>query len=140
MTGTDIVVARLLAVSAVTTLVGSRVRALMLAQGDTLPAIRVSLVVDLHDLHLRGGAGVHRERVQVDAYATTLAAARAVADAALGAFAAGVATGLHGWSGSIGSPATVVDRIEALTRVEAFDADERQQCIVTQDFEVQYRR
>jgi hypothetical protein len=136
MNGADIVRARLAAIGEVTALVSTRIYALMLREGVTLPAMRVTVVSTAEGLHLRGMTGVRVERVQVDAYAATLASARAVMDAAFGD---GAASGLAAWSGSIGSPATAVDLIEPLSRSELFEPEELQEAIVSQDFYVRYR-
>lgn len=139
MNGADIVRLRHLAIAAVTALVSTRVYGALLQPDATLPAVRVSLVSAAENLHLRGRSGVRVDRVQCDYYATSLSAARAVADAAYGGFVAGAATGLVGWTGSIGSPATMVDLIEPVSRFEAFEAEEQQAYIVTQDYYVHYR-
>ncbi len=146
MTGTDIVRMRLAALTAVTALVSTRIYALSLPQTPTLPAIRVALVPGVPEsMHLRGRTGVVVERVQVDYYVANtgtnpLGAARAMAAAVYGDMVGGEATGLTGWSGSIGSPATTVDLIEpASQQVEAGAQDELRQTIVSQDYYVHYR-
>ncbi len=136
MTATDIVIARHRATAAVVALVGTRITALMLAQGATRPTVRVAAVSQVDAMHQRGVVGYRVERVQCDYYAATLAQARAVREAAYGA---GDATGLAGWSGSIGSPATQVDLIEPAGAREWFDPEERQDAIASQDYLVHYR-
>jgi len=147
VTGTDIVRLRLAAVTAVTTVVSSRIYVLMLPQRATLPAIRLTLIPGGPDpLHLRGLVGTVTDRVQVDAFtdaATTgdpLETARAIADAVYGEMTGGTATGLAGWAGAIGSPATRVDLIEpAAAPIEQFLADELRQVVISQDYYVHYR-
>ena len=141
MTGVDVVVERLGDIAGVTALVGTRIYALILPQSATFPAVLVKNVHLGEDMHLRGMTGVKVERVQVDHYADTgdmLSGARALADAAYGA---GDATGLAAWAGSLGgSPATKVDRIEPLDRVEGFsNFGGKRQAVVSQDYQVQYR-
>lgn len=63
------VVAKLKATSAVTALVSTRIYLLKLPQKPTLPAIRVQLISDPQNKHLRGPDGATRARIQVDAYA-----------------------------------------------------------------------
>ena len=137
---------RLAAITAVTMLVSTRIYGQMLPQGATFPAIRVSIVPGVpEEMHLRGRFGVKVDRVQVDCYAANtvsdpLAAARTISSAAYGDFLSGAATGLVGWSGSIGSPETRVDSIQpAFGPVEAYAPDELKQTIVSQDYYVQYR-
>jgi hypothetical protein len=78
---------RLLATSAVTALVGTRIYMLVLPQRVTYPAIRVQLVDEPVRYHLRGEDGSRRARVQIDAYDQPVgstdpyAGASAVADA-----------------------------------------------------------
>lgn len=59
---------RLLADGALAVLVSTRVYMLKLPQKPTLPAVRVQLVDEPKDYHLRGEDGATRARVQVDAY------------------------------------------------------------------------
>lgn len=131
MTGVDVVIARHLAQSEVTALIGSRVTAMMLPPKVTLPAVRVRQISRVEPMHERGMVGYAVERIQCDYVATTLDAARQVRDAAR--------EGIAGWAGSIGSPGTVVDCIEPVNGIEWFDAEERQTPVVTQDYFVQYR-
>lgn len=123
---------RLLAINAVTTLVGQRVYALVLAQGSPLPAIRLQQVGDVTFMHLRGNDRVVRARVQVDSIATTYSSAHAVAMAAKGSFSGGSATGLMGWRGTANG-VEVVAILPDGSR-EIFDAEELQQVKVTSDY------
>lgn len=146
MNGSEIVRARLLTVAAVTALVSQRIYCALLPQGNRSSAIRVSMVAGIpEELHLRGRSSVLVDRVQVDAFAAIDAAdplgdARTLALTAMGDFAAGAATGLIGWAGSIGSPAMKVDLIEPASRPqEVFTPDELRQWAVSQDVYVHYR-
>lgn len=62
------VVTRLGQVSAVTTLVSTRIFRLKLGQKPTLPALLVQLISEPKGHHLRGPDGAVRARVQVDVY------------------------------------------------------------------------
>ena len=103
MNGAEITRTRLLAIAAVTALVSTRVYCALLPQGSRSSAIRVSMVAGIPEtLHLRGRSSVLIDRVQLDCYAASDAAdplgdARALALAAMGDMAGGVATGLLGW-------------------------------------------
>jgi hypothetical protein len=146
MNGAEITRTRLLAIAAVTALVSTRVYCALLPQGSRSSAIRVSMVAGIPEtLHLRGRSSVLIDRVQLDCYAASDAAdplgdARALALAAMGDMAGGVATGLLGWCGSLGSPAVHVDLIEPASRPdEVYMPDELRQWVVTQDLYVHYR-
>lgn len=146
MNGAEIVRSRALSVAAVTALVSTRVWSVILKQGNTLAAVRVSLVPGAPEtMHLRGRSSVIVDRVQVDAYAAIAASdplgdARAISAALYGDMVGGVATGLNGWAGSIGSPAVMVDLIESASRpIEMFVPDELRQWVVSQDYYVHYR-
>lgn len=60
--------ARLMATTAVTTLVSTRIYTLKLPDTPTYPAIRVQLIDEPQRKHLRGPHGLTRARVQVDTY------------------------------------------------------------------------
>ena len=59
---------RLLATSAVTALVSTRIYALKLPQDPVTPAVRVQLIDEPSEYHLRGDVGLTRARVQTDCY------------------------------------------------------------------------
>jgi hypothetical protein len=130
---------RLLSLSAVTDLVGTRIRTLVLGQSDTLPAIRVQRITDNEGMHLRGSDGVRRSRVQVDSYANAAsgtdpyATARNVDEALHGD---GAGSGLFGFKGDIGSPPFTVQAIFPITVREEFDAEERHIVRVLREYEV----
>jgi hypothetical protein len=71
----------LLAAAPVTALVGTRISPLVRAQDLQLPAVTLQRVVVTPTNHLRGDANLDANRVQLDAYAATYAAARTLADA-----------------------------------------------------------
>jgi hypothetical protein len=146
MNGAEIARTRIMAIAAVAALVSARVYCVMLPQGNRLSAVRVSLVPGAPEaLHLRGRTSVIVDRVQVDAYAALdasdpLGDAREIAAAIYGDVTGGVATGLIGWSGSIGSPGVTVDLIESASRpIEMFVPEEMRQWVVSQDYYVHYR-
>lgn len=117
MTVAAAIAERLLELSAVTALVGTRVRVMKLRQSDTLPAIRVDEISGIDDLHERGAVGVIKSRVQVDSYADTASgvdpyAVASAVDAALHGDGAG--SGLNAWRGSVGSPPFQIDVIRDL--------------------------
>jgi hypothetical protein len=62
--------ARLVGDAGVNAIVSGRVYQLVLPQKPTLPAVRVQLIDEPSDYHLRGPNGLHRARVQTDAYTT----------------------------------------------------------------------
>lgn len=71
----------LVADAGVTALVGLRVAPLLSAQDTTLPAITLQRISLVPQNHLTGDGDLDAARVQLDAWATTYAEARAVADA-----------------------------------------------------------
>lgn len=135
MTAAEAIRERLLAISAVTELVGTRVFLLMLPQKGTLPAVRVQGISEAEPMHLRGSVRVLRSRVQVDSVvneSSGLAAALAL-DAAV--HGAGDGTALCGWTGSVGSsPATDVLAVLPIDRRDAYDGGELRQVKVMRDY------
>lgn len=68
MTPEQAVRAYLLTVGAVTALTGQRIYQLKLPEKPTLPALRIQLIDEPKNYHLRGHDGATRARVQIDAY------------------------------------------------------------------------
>lgn len=126
---------RLLAIAAVTALVGSRVTTGQLPQSTDLPAVLVEVVDDVPAAHLRGGNSLVPTRVQVTAVANSRAEAVAVATAVFGDGAGG---GLANWRGTAGSPGTPVRWVKALGKREGYDPDELRQYRVSRDFMVHH--
>jgi hypothetical protein len=89
-------VAKLLATSGVTNLVGARIRPVALRQTDTLPAIVYQRVGTDSVNHATGECNVAFARIQVDCLASTYAAAKTLATA--------VKAALSGWSDLTGDP------------------------------------
>lgn len=142
MTVEEAVRARLLTLTALTALVSTRIYLDKLPQSPTYPCVRVSLVDELSDYHLRGGEGVRRARVQVDAFAREVsgvdpyALAVTVADVIHGE---DDGTGLSGWAGGIGSPAFQVFGIFRIDRRRSYDPEELRVLTMSQDYQVAFR-
>lgn len=136
MSAVALISTRLSAQTAVTAIVGTRISSLVLPQNETLPAIRLQQIGRDTPMTLRGSAGVVRAVVQVDCIASGLAAAEALIAAVRGDFTGGVATGLVGFKGLIGS--TRVQAIIPASDEQVFDAAELNQVKVTQDFAITF--
>jgi len=78
-----------------TGLVGTRIYPGVRPQGSALPAVVFLMISSLPDYHLGGPSGLESERVQIDCYGATYAAAMEVA--------AAVKAKLSGFSGDQGS-------------------------------------
>lgn len=140
MTAAEAVRARLLTLTPVTELVATRIWTFQLPQSVKRPAILVTQISDVQEQHLMGQGGVCRARVQVDAVALSIGAARAIDAAVLGTYADGAPTGLRGFAGDVdGSPAFVVLGCEALSARELYEAEDVKDCRVTRDYYVWYR-
>jgi hypothetical protein len=125
---------RLLAQSALTALVGTRVYALVIPQQPTLPAIRLQQIGRDEPMHLRGPVTVFRARLQVDAIAYSKETADAV-DAAIDGDGLGPdATGLKGWTGEIGSPPFAVKAILPADVREMYHPEELKQYRISRDY------
>lgn len=139
MTAEEIVRARLLSMAALTAVVAQRVYLDKLPQSPVYPCVRVTLVSETGGAHLRGADRVKPARVQVDAYAREVsgvdpyALASVVADAVHGDDAG---SGLSGWAGEIGSPASRVQGCQRLERRRYYDPDELRVITVSQDYQV----
>lgn len=129
----------------VTSLVSVRIYQLRLPQKPTLPAIRVQLISEPTDYHLRGGSGMYRSRVQVDAYAVEASGQNPYVTATdLGEAIHGddAGSGLSGWTGLVGgSPAQL--RIHAIQRVDrqvGYEDEELREVRDRQDYLVHWSR
>lgn len=67
----------LLTVAAVTSIVSQRVYQLILPEKPTLPAVRIQLIDEPKDYHMRGATNETRARLQIDAYGSASAAVAA---------------------------------------------------------------
>lgn len=79
---------RLKAASAVAALAGERLFWNVVPQKTAMPYVRMQTVTDLRPQHLAGYDDGRETRVQVDVFAATYAAARALAEAIIAAMAA----------------------------------------------------
>lgn len=126
------------------TLAGSRVWMLKLPQQPVLPAVRVQVIDDLKDYHLRGGVTLGRARVQVDAYAAEGSGtdpydtAQDLADQINGDDA-GSGLSAAQWDSAI-SPAFEVTGVFRIDRTASYDPDERRLVRIRQDYDVHYRK
>lgn len=142
MTVEEAVRARLLSLPAVTALVSTRIYMQKLKADPIYPCVRVTLVSDPSDYHLRGESGFGDARVQVDAFAHEVsgvdpyALAVAVAAAIDGD---GQGSGLSGYVGSIGSPAFYFDAVFRVDRRPQYDPEELRVLTMSQDFRIHYR-
>ncbi len=136
---------RLQTLSAVTSIVGARIYQLRLPQNAELPAVRVQLISEQTSYHGRGGSGMYRSRVQVDAYAQEgsgsdpYGGAMDLGDAIHGDDAG---AGLSAWQGEAGgSPPEL--RIHAVFRMDrqvGYDAEEHREVRCRQDYMVHWSR
>lgn len=149
MTIEEVVCARLLALSSVTALVGTRVYMLRLPQRPTLPAIRVQQISERNESHLRGVTNLIETRVQVDACAPEssgsdpYAAVMAVADAIEGNWlGASPPNGLSGWQATAGGipPTIEVLHVERVNRRPMYEGEEFRQVRVQQDYIIRWKR
>lgn len=129
----EVAVARYLAtVDGVTDLVGTRIWQLKLPQTPRLPALRVQLIDEPIDYHLRGPSGAERARVQVDAYGSEsgsdpYGSVVAVADA--------VDAALSGQVFTLGSPEEIrVTGVMRVSRQVLYESEELRVLRVMQDY------
>lgn len=140
MTVDSAIRARLLSLSSVTAIVGTRVYDGQLPQKTTFPAVCVTRVSTVEAQHLRGPDAWSESRVQVDAFASTKAAADALSDVMHGDGLGTSASGLRGWIGSIGSPAFEIRNIVPLDAQEAYFPNELRLWKVSRDYRVFWRQ
>jgi hypothetical protein len=146
MTPEEAVRLRLLQIGAVSALVTSRIYMLKLPQNPTLPAVRVQIIGELDDVHLRGAGGTYQSRVQVDAYVSELGTAAApdpyatVRNLAAAITGNGAGTGLEGWQGVIaGTGPLRITGIFRIDRDSTYEAAELRLLRMRQDFRVWWR-
>lgn len=138
--------AYLAGLSAVVARASTRVYLDKIAQSTPYPCVRVQLISDPSEYHLRGVVGMSRARVQVDAYDQEssghdpYSGAMALADAIHGDSAGGSATGLSGYVGTMGgSPAIRVMGCFRIDRRRGYDPEELRVVYLSQDYMVIYR-
>jgi len=137
MTAAESVRTFVLTLSPVTALVSGRVFSPYLPQDMTassFPALLIQQISDVQEPHLRGTSALRRCRIQVDAYAKTIAAARALDQAVMGTYTAGSATGLRGTTATIGAAQIVACQSSRYS--EAYEAEELGQRRVSRDYDV----
>jgi len=138
----EAIVARILALPAVTAIAGSRVWLVMLPQSPVTPCVRVQQISQVDQgLHDRGAGGVGWARVQVDAVCkwsdggNGYATARALTDAIHGDGRGTGASGLLGWIGTI-APLEIQGIFSILDGVAEVDPDELEQIRIRRDYQV----
>lgn len=139
--------ARLLAITALSPLVQSRIYALILPQNEKRAAVRYHVQGALRDQHLRGPGGFVMTPVQIDSYVPlstvdALWACRAIADAVRGDGLGDTASGLWGWVGGVvGSPPAIeVANVELLNDGDpTYESDEILRVRVRQLYRVHWR-
>jgi hypothetical protein len=117
----------------VTALVRTRIYLDKLPQSPTYPAVRVQLVSDPKDYHLRGEDGLSRARVQVDAYQDERAADPYSA-ATVGAAVHAALSGARFDTGE--SPGVAVTGVFRVARRRSFEAGELRLLRISQDYYV----
>lgn len=144
MSPEEAVATRILALPAVTAIVGTRVWLVMLPQSPVTPCVRVQQISQLDEgLHQRGAGGVGWARVQVDAVADVTDGgngyntARTLTDAIHGDGRGDAATGLLGWRGVVG-PLTITGIVSMLDAVADYTPDELRQIRMRRDYAVYF--
>jgi hypothetical protein len=131
-------VTRLLSLTAVTDLVGTRIRNMRLRQGEAQErAIRVQRISETQEMHLRGAVNGFRSRVQVDSYAPEASGvdpylAAAAIDAAVHGDGAG--SGLCGFAGAVGGDGFVFTSILPDGVREEYDPEEQRVVRISRDY------
>lgn len=140
MTPEEAVADRVLAISAVTAIVDTRVYVDKLPPQATYPAVLVQLVHEPTEYHMRGGLRF-RARVQVDAYVKDVGDAYAtVTDLADAIHGDDAGSGLSGWFGAAsGSPTFNVTGILRIERARGYEPDELRLLRQRQDYWVYFR-
>lgn len=116
----------LLTKSAITALIGTRIRPIALQQGEALPAIAYSLVGESID-YRHSGKNYTESRMQFDVVATSYLAAKTIAEA--------LDATLSGLSGTVGS--IVVDGIFKNLEIDEYE-DETKTYRVILDYSINY--
>lgn len=146
MTVEESVRQRLLQLTDLTALVSTRIYLDKLPQSPTYPCVRVTLISDPREQHLRGPNSVRTARIQVDSYASEssgvdpYARVIAVADAVEGDGLGDGASGLSGWIGAIGSPALSILDADPGDRRRSYDPQELRLLTMSQDYMISYKQ
>lgn len=128
----------------VTALVGGRIWTFRFPQKPTLPAVLFQQIGDVQFGHLRGTARLKRARVQVDCLAVetsiagSIRSARALDQAVMGDYVAGVAMGLLGATATVGGSPGIRMIVEPVTAGyrEDYAAEELKQARTMRDYMV----
>lgn len=142
MTVEELIRDRIAELAAVTSLVSTRIYLGKLPQSPAYPCVRVQLVDDPRDYHLRGVNGFARARIQVDAFAKEGSGQdpyRQVASVSEAIDGDGTGSGLSGWAGLFGSPAFEVSGCFRIDRSWRYDPQELQVLTMSTDYAVFYR-
>jgi hypothetical protein len=124
------------------TVAGNRVYMLKLPQKPTLPAVRVQLIDDVTEQHLRGPQPT-TTRVQVDAFAAdgvnAYATLRQLSDEIHGDGLGPMASGVFGFKGDYGSPAIRIQNVRLAFRGQpVFEGEEVNLLRIRQDYFVDW--
>lgn len=132
--------ARIMAIAAVTALVGARVYLQKLPESSNYPAVRVQFIDDAVPFHLRGPVGVRPARIQVDAIAREgsgydpYARAADILAAIDGDGLGRQATGLAGFIGGIGSPPFEIVGVFPQSKRADYDPEELRLLTLSRDY------
>jgi Protein of unknown function (DUF3168) len=145
MSPEEAVLARLLAIPAVTAIVGTRIWLVMLPQSPVTPCVRVQQISQIDEgQHQRGGGGSRGwARVQVDAVTAVddpgnaYDTARDLTEAIHGDGRGDGATGLLGWRGT-SDGLRITGVFSLLDAVAEFDPEELQQLRMRRDYAVYF--
>jgi hypothetical protein len=141
----EAICARVAGLTAVIALASTRVYLDKFPQSPTYPAVRVQLVDDADEQHLRGPLGIKRARVQIDHCAhessgsDPYAEAETLAAATKGDGLGTSASGIAGFKGTIGSPAFAIEDCKPVLRTRDYDPAELRVVTIRQDYDVTYR-
>lgn len=143
------ILARLLSISALSSLVQARIYGLVLPQNEKRAAVRYHVQGAPRDQHLRGPGPFVMTPVQVDSYVPlgtvdALWTCRAIADAVRGDGLGDVASGLWGWIGSVGTgspPEIEIKNVELVNDGDAtYESDVILRVRVRQLYRVHWRQ
>lgn len=113
-------VAYVLAQSAITTLIGTRIMPAPLRQDSDLPAVSYQLISQRDDVLHDGPQGLPDARLQLDCWADSYASARALAEA--------IRTAVHAYRGMMG--VVNVQRAKVENIVDGFEPNTGQQRVI----------
>lgn len=127
----EAIATKLIATGGVAALVGTRVWVLKLPQNPVMPAVRVQLISEPREYHLRGDQHARRARVQIDDYAKEATGGNpyAIAMTLADAIETAVVTGPPYTQGTVKVLGCYRDN-----RVPVYEAEELRLVRVMQDF------